>query len=51
MDVDLFKSVVDQAVGEIEFITLASRGEPTIHPKFNELMDYLREKPGSKNKY
>ena len=44
MDVDIFKSVVDQAVGKIEFITLASRGEPTIHPKFNELMDYLRDK-------
>ena len=44
MDFDLFKSVVDQAEGNVEFLTLASRGEPTIHPKFHELMGYLRDK-------
>ena len=44
MDIDLFKNIVDQAEGNVEFVTLASRGEPTIHPKFNELMEYLRNK-------
>lgn len=44
MDIDLLKSIVDQAEGNIEFVTLASRGEPTIHPKFNELMEYLKDK-------
>ena len=44
MDFDLFKNIVDQAEGNVEFVTLASRGEPTIHPKFNELMEYLRDK-------
>ena len=44
MDLDLLKRVVDQAEGKVEIVTLASRGEPTLHPKFTELMDYLRGK-------
>ena len=44
MDIDIFKNIVDQAQGNVEFVTLASRGEPTIHPKFLELMEYLRDK-------
>ena len=44
MDFDLFKNIIDQAEGNVEFVTLASRGEPTIHPKFNELMQYMRDK-------
>ena len=44
MDFDLFKNIIDQAEGNVEFVTLASRGEPTIHPKFNELMEYMRDK-------
>ena len=28
MTLDLFKKVIDQAQGNIEFISLASRGEP-----------------------
>lgn len=44
MEIDLLKSIVDQAEDNIEFVTLASRGEPTIHPKFNELMEYLTDK-------
>lgn len=44
IDFDLFKNIVDQAEGNVEFVTLASRGEPTIHPKFNELMEYMRDK-------
>ena len=37
MSLDTFKQIIDQSVGNIEFVTLASRGEPTIHPKFNDL--------------
>jgi len=44
IDLDLFKRVVDQAEGQVEIVTLASRGEPTLHPKFSDLMDYLRGK-------
>jgi radical SAM protein with 4Fe4S-binding SPASM domain len=44
MDIDLFKSLVDQAVeGKCRAITLASRGEPTLHPKFGEMLQYLNE--------
>jgi sulfatase maturation enzyme AslB (radical SAM superfamily) len=44
MSLDTFKQIIDQSVGNIEFVTLASRGEPTIHPKFNEFVDYLSQK-------
>jgi hypothetical protein len=45
MDFDLFTSVVDQAAEHgCHSITLASRGEPTMHPRFGEMVGYLKEK-------
>ena len=44
MSLDTFKQIIDQSVGNIEFVTRASRGEPTIHPKFNEFVEYLGQK-------
>jgi len=45
MDIDLFKSIIDQAVeGGTTALTLASRGEPTLHPKFLEMIKYASNK-------
>ena len=44
MSVDLFKRVVDQAEGNIEFISLASRGEPLLCPGIEEMLTYTRGK-------
>ncbi len=41
MDIDVFKKVVDEAVGRTEGVTLASRGEPLAHKKIIEMLDYL----------
>ena len=45
IDFDFFKKVVDQAdklgVGSI---TLASRGEPTMHKKYIEMLEYINQK-------
>ena len=41
MSVDLFKRVVDQAVGEVEAVTLASRGEPFMCPDIKEMLEYI----------
>ena len=45
MKMDLFKKVVDEADSlGVGAITLASRGEPTLHKNFTEMLDYLGKK-------
>ncbi len=44
MSLDTFKRIVDQAVGRCEAITLASRGEPLICPKIDEMLKYATGK-------
>ena len=45
MDFDLFKKIVDEAnMLGVGAITMASRGEPTLHKKLNEMLDYLATK-------
>lgn len=45
MDFGFFKSLVDQAVESgCQALTLASRGEPTLHPKFGEMLMYCKGK-------
>lgn len=44
MSVDLFRQIIDQAQGQCEAITLASRGEPLIHPQINEMLAYASGK-------
>ncbi len=45
MDYEFFKDVIDQASENgTKAITLASRGEPTIHPKLNKMIEYARDK-------
>lgn len=44
MKIDTFKILIDQAEGNIEFISLASRGEPLLCPDFKKMLDYTRNK-------
>ena len=45
MDFELFKKLADEAdtIG-VGAITLASRGEPTLHKRFSEMLEYLGKK-------
>lgn len=45
MSLDLFKEIIDQCVdGGTKAITLASRGEPTLHPQLGEMLEYCTGK-------
>ena len=45
IDLDLFKKIIDDAVqGGTRAVTLASRGEPTLHPKLGEMLEYCSGK-------
>jgi len=45
MDIKLFKRIIDEAfLGGTKAITLASRGEPTLHPKLAEMLEYCAGK-------
>lgn len=45
MDIDFFKRLVDQAVeNDCKALTLASRGEPTLHKNFGEMLLYCNNK-------
>ena len=44
MKLETFKKIIDQAEGNIEFISLASRGEPLLCPEFKEMLTYTRSK-------
>ena len=42
MTLALFKSIIDQAVGNIEFLSLASRGEPMICKDIVPMLEYTQ---------
>ncbi len=44
MDLDLFKNLIDQLDGNVEAVTLASRGEPTVNKKLPEFLQYMTGK-------
>ena len=44
MTLDTFKNLIDQAQGNVEFITLASRGEPMLCKDINAMLAYTRGK-------
>lgn len=45
MKLDLFKKIIDDAVSsKIHAVTMASRGEPTLHPEFKEMLKYCKDK-------
>ena len=44
MSLETFKRIVDEAAGRCEAITLASRGEPLICPKIDDMLQYASGK-------
>jgi organic radical activating enzyme len=44
MTMDLFQRAIDEANGQCEAITLASRGEPLLHPQIAEMLAYTAGK-------
>ncbi len=44
MKLETFKLLVDQAEGNIEFVSLASRGEPLLCPDIKEMLAYTKDK-------
>ena len=44
MNFETFKIIIDQAVGNIEFISLASRGEPLLCPDIKKMLAYTKDK-------
>ena len=44
MTLDVFKKIIDQAEGHIEFISLASRGEPLLCPDIKKMLSYTKDK-------
>ena len=44
MTLDLYRRIVDEAEGNIEFISLASRGEPLICRELSQMMEYSKGK-------
>ena len=45
IDMRLFKKIIDEAVKEnCKALTMASRGEPTLHPEFGEILRYAKGK-------
>lgn len=44
MSFDLFQRIIDEVCGKIEFISLASRGEPLMCPDIEKMLAYTRGK-------
>ena len=44
MNLDLFKNIIDRAHGKVEFLSLASRGEPLVSKAINEMLKYTEGK-------
>lgn len=44
MSLDVFRQAIDEAEGRCEAITLASRGEPLLHPQFADMLAYAAGK-------
>jgi radical SAM protein with 4Fe4S-binding SPASM domain len=44
MSLELFRRIIDQVAGNIEFISLASRGEPLVCPDIEAMLAYTRGK-------
>ena len=40
---DFFKSIIDECHKEGVILTLASRGEPTLHPDLIDMLNYVKE--------
>ena len=52
MKLEVFKKIIDQIHNKVQFITLASRGEPLVSKDFNDMLKYTAGKfLNVKNKY
>ena len=49
MNLDLFKKIIDQAENNIEFLSLASRGEPLISKNIVPMLKYTEKILKSQN--
>ena len=41
MNMNTFKKIIDEIEGNVEAVTLASRGEPTLNQSLPEMLKYL----------
>ena len=44
MELNVFKRIIDELESQVEFITLASRGEPLLSKSFVEMINYTKNK-------
>lgn len=44
MDLELFKKCIDELEGNVEAVTLASRGEPLLNPQLQRMLEYCNGK-------
>ena len=44
MDLDRFKIIIDEIEGKVPYITFASRGEPLLNKRIDEMLEYCRGK-------
>ena len=44
MKLELFKKIIDEIEGKVQFVTLASRGEPIACKEINEMIKYTSAK-------
>jgi radical SAM protein with 4Fe4S-binding SPASM domain len=45
INLKLFRKIIDDAVNSgVKALTMASRGEPLLHPDFNKMLDYVKGK-------
>jgi radical SAM protein with 4Fe4S-binding SPASM domain len=44
MKLELFKNIIDEIEGKVQFVTLASRGEPLVSKEINKMIEYTSEK-------
>ena len=44
MSLDLFKKIIDDIEGNVQFITLASRGEPLVNKNLGKMLSYTKNK-------
>ena len=44
MSFELYKKIIDESEGNVELITFASRGEPTLNVHFYKMLDYAKDK-------
>ena len=47
MTVEVFRRVIDQAVGWVRHVQLANFGEPLLHPRIHELVAYAARRGSS----